>query len=80
MTLDPRTSYPHTHSYVVKLHRDALRQGRLIGRLQHIYSGEQCQFTTAEELVACLQQGMVLIEAAVQEADERAGPASGTAI
>lgn len=73
MTLDSQTIYPHTHSYVLKLHRDAARVGRLIGRLQHVYSGQQCEFTTAEELLACLRQGMALLEAAIREATREPG-------
>ena len=78
MTLDPHTSYPHTHSYVLKLHRDAATDGRLVGRLQHVYSGQQCEFTTAEELLACLRRGLTLIEAAIQEAAREDAERSGS--
>lgn len=55
MVLNAHTSYPHTHTYVLKLHRDAApREGRIIGRLEHVESGHQFHFNTAEELIACL--------------------------
>lgn len=57
MVLNTHTSYPHTHTYVLKLHRDAApREGRIIGRLEHVESGHQFHFNTAEELIACLMQ------------------------
>jgi len=68
MTLDTHATYPHTHSYVIKLHRDAApERGVFVGRLQHIYTGEQCAFGSAEELVACLARGAALIATAVRD-------------
>jgi hypothetical protein len=55
MVLSPHASYPHERSYVLKLHSDASpRQGRIVGRLEHVASGRQFQFTSGEELLACL--------------------------
>jgi len=55
MILHVHASYPPTHAYVVKLHRDcAPQQGRIGGRLEHIASGRSMQFASAEELIACL--------------------------
>ena len=55
MVLSPHASYPHERSYVLKLHIDASpRQGRIVGRLEHVASGRQFQFTSGEELLACL--------------------------
>jgi hypothetical protein len=55
MTLKPHSSYPQALSYVLTLHRDAApAEGRIVGRLEHVVSGRQFHFTTAEELLACL--------------------------
>ena len=55
MVLSPHASYPHDRSYVLKLHSDASpRQGQIVGRLEHVASGRQFQFTSGEELLACL--------------------------
>lgn len=55
MILHVHASYPPTHAYVVKLHRDCVpSQGRIAGRLEHIASGRFTHFNSAEELVACL--------------------------
>lgn len=56
MVLSPNASYPHGRTYVLKLHRDAAPlEGRICGRLQHIASGQECDFTSSDELLACLQ-------------------------
>jgi hypothetical protein len=55
MILNTHATYPQSQSFVLKLHRDAApAEGRLIGRLEHVASGKQFTFSTAEELVACL--------------------------
>lgn len=55
MTLNPRSNYPSTRSYVLKLHRDAIPQcGHVIGRLENMSSGCHFEFSTGEELLACL--------------------------
>ena len=55
MILATHPSYPSSRAYVLKLHRDARpRQGRLIGRLENVTTGEQFLFGSAEELLACL--------------------------
>ena len=57
MILNTHASYPQTRIYVVKLHADADPQaGRLIGRLEHVASGRQFPFSSADELLACLAQ------------------------
>jgi hypothetical protein len=64
MILSVHASYPHTHTYVLKLHHDAAPQhGRFIGRLEHLASGRQCDFASAEELLACLMHSASLREA-----------------
>jgi hypothetical protein len=75
MTLDSQATYPHTHSYVIKLHRDAApERGVFVGRLQHIYTGEQCEFGSAEELLACLVRGASLTAAAVRDSSLESNP------
>jgi hypothetical protein len=55
MILNVHASYSYAHTYVLKLHHDAApQQGRLFGRLEHPASGVQCDFASAEELIACL--------------------------
>jgi len=55
MTLNPHTSYPSTRSYVLKLHRDAnLERGQISGRLENMASGCCFDFSTGEQLLACL--------------------------
>lgn len=55
MVLSSHISFPHERAYVLKLHCDASpRQGRLLGRLEHVASGHQYTFTSGEELLARL--------------------------
>jgi hypothetical protein len=57
MILKTQSSYPQARSFVLKLHRDAApADGRLIGRLEHVASGRQFTFSSAEELIASLAQ------------------------
>lgn len=64
MILDTRVSYPHSRTYVLKLHVDADPQrGVIVGRLEHLASGQQFHFANAEELLACMRQAAVIIEA-----------------
>jgi hypothetical protein len=53
MNLSPEPSYPSTHRYVLKLHRDCEpARGCLIGRLENIISGHHFHFSTVDELMA----------------------------
>ena len=55
MILATHPSYPHARAYVLKLHRDARPgNGKLMGRLERVTTGEQFVFSNAEELLACL--------------------------
>jgi hypothetical protein len=55
MILNAQPTYPVARSFVLKLHRDADPQrGRLIGRLENVATGEQCDFASGAELLACL--------------------------
>lgn len=55
MILNVHANYPHTRTYVLKLHRDcAPRDGRIAGRLEHIASGHTLHFDSLEQLLACI--------------------------
>lgn len=55
MTLNSQYNYPSTHSYVLKLHRNAEpRREGITGRLESITSGRRFDFNNADELLACL--------------------------
>jgi len=70
MVLNAQSSYPHEHVYVLRLHHNASpRDGRIIGRLEHVDSGHQFHFGSSEELIACLASGAAFIDA--MAADER---------
>lgn len=65
MVLNTNASYPHGQTFVLRLHRDAApQQGRLVGRLDHVASGQQLTFETAEELISCLARAAELAESA----------------
>ena len=45
MTLNPHPTYPAAGGYVLRLHRDACPvAGRLMGRIEHVASGEMHRF------------------------------------
>jgi hypothetical protein len=54
MVLNRQPSQPHTHAYVVKLHPDS-RPGHLTGRLEHVASGRVFPFSSAAQLLECLE-------------------------
>jgi len=61
MTLNLHAKYPSTRSYVLKLHRDAGPQRtRLAGRLENMATGHCFEFSTGEQLLACLAEDMTL--------------------
>jgi hypothetical protein len=71
MTLQSTANFPNARCYVLKLHRDALpAQGRLIGRLEHIASGEHVDFASGEALLAWLTRHAAALDA--QRTDEGA--------
>jgi len=68
MTLDPRSNYPSTRSYVLKLHRDAQPQpGRFVGRLEHLASGRHVEFDSSDGLIDWLAQDMATTTTAPEE-------------
>ena len=55
MVLSTHPTYPSTRSYVLKLHREATPgQGKFIGRLENVATGEQFEFGSGIELLALL--------------------------
>jgi hypothetical protein len=68
MTLNLQASYPQTHVYVVKLHRDSQPgKGSIAGRLEHVASGRVLSFGSTEELIACLARDIALVIAATPQ-------------
>jgi hypothetical protein len=68
MVLNAQTSYPHSQTYVLKLHQNASpRDGLIIGRLEHVDSGHQFHFGSGDELLACLVSGAAYTEALKRE-------------
>lgn len=58
MVLNAQPSYPHDKTFVLKLHESASpRDGRIVGRLEHVASGHQFLFASAADLVECLSKG-----------------------
>lgn len=52
MTLNPHPIYPAAGGYVLRLHRDACpAAGRLMGRIEHVASGESSDFASGEALL-----------------------------
>lgn len=55
MILNPNPIYPSFGRYVLRLHRDSQPQGGvLLGRIEHVMSGDSCTFASGEELLAWL--------------------------
>lgn len=60
MILATHPSYPHARAYVLKLHRDSRpNDGRVMGRLENVKTGEQFVFSNGEELLACLARDAI---------------------
>ncbi len=60
MVLNPHPIYPSTGRYVLRLHRDARPQdGVLVGRIEHVTSGDACVFASSEELLAWFERRAV---------------------
>lgn len=56
MILNSHPNHPSMRSYVLKLHFDAApEQGRLVGQIEHIVSGEAFEFDSGTALLSWLQ-------------------------
>jgi hypothetical protein len=63
MTLNSHANYPSARSYVLKLHRDAnLQRGQIFGRLESLSSGYHVDFSSGEELLACLAREVAPVD------------------
>lgn len=52
MALNPQSDYPSTGAYVLRLHRDARPQDALlIGRIEHLTSGDSLDFACSQDLL-----------------------------
>ncbi|WP_114968714.1 hypothetical protein [Rhodoferax ferrireducens] len=57
MTLNPHPIHPAAGAYVLRLHRDACpAEGLLMGRIQHVTSGDWADFTSSTAMLAWLTQ------------------------
>lgn len=55
MTLHSIANFPNSRCYVLKLHRDAVPGlGKLLGRIEHIATGDHVDFDSSAELIAWL--------------------------
>ena len=55
MILASQPTYPHSRTYVLKLHCDAVpAEGHFIGLLENVATGKRFGFSNAEELIAAL--------------------------
>lgn len=50
MPLNPQSKYPSRRAYVLKLQSDA-KPDALVGRLENLVTGRQCEFATGRELL-----------------------------
>jgi hypothetical protein len=63
MTLNSQSTYPSTRRYVLKLHRDAVPcREQIAGRLENMTSGRYFDFSSADELFACLAADLTSTE------------------
>jgi hypothetical protein len=53
MVLNTESKYPNRRAYVLKLRSDAT-PGALAGRLENLLTGQQREFSCADELVASI--------------------------
>ena len=55
MVLESRAAYPHNNVFVVHLHRNAAPgSGVILGRVEHVQSGERYKFNSIDELIGYL--------------------------
>jgi hypothetical protein len=68
MTLNSTSNFPNRRCYVLKLHRDAApASGRLLGRLEHIATGEHVDFADGDELLAWVARHAAEVDAQQSE-------------
>jgi len=70
MVLNTESKYPNRRAYVLKLRGDAA-PGALAGRLENLLTGQQREFSCAEELLASIAADL-----ASAAGEHAAGPAA----
>jgi hypothetical protein len=66
---------PVQRAFVVQLHAAAdVAQSRLVGRIEHVVSGQALHFHTLEELLTFMAQVLTTLEARRPEASKHAPP------
>jgi hypothetical protein len=64
---------PVQRAFVVQLHATAdVAQARLVGRIEHVVSGQALHFHTLEELLTFMARVLATLEAGRPEASEHA--------
>ena len=70
MIPDPATNrpLPVQRAFVVQLHAaEAVAQGQLAGRVEHVLSGQATHFHTLEELLAFMARVLAALDTAPEE-------------
>ena len=63
MSFDHRSPFPGSRAYVIKLRTEAAPgEGRWLGRLEHVASGRQFEFCSADELLRHLAEDVARME------------------
>ena len=71
MILNHLPIFPAAGRYVVRLHQDARpAEGRLIGRIEHVDSGDFADFATSQRLIDWLTQHAALLKDDAPTEDE----------
>jgi hypothetical protein len=75
MTLNPNPIHPAGGAYVLRLHRDARpAQGLLIGRIQHVASGDWSDFASSTALLDWLSGHAATLHAAPTTPPDESAP------
>ena len=71
---------PVQRGFVVQLHATAeVAQGRIVGRVEHVVSGQACHFHTLEELLTFMARVLSTNETAPKETSESERPGGSCA-
>ncbi len=57
MPLNSETKYPNRRAYVLKVRGDA-RPDALLGRIENLVTGQQCDFASGDELLQSLARDL----------------------
>ena len=79
MTLNPQANYPSTRAFVLKLHRDAAPAHQtLAGRLESLSTGNQFEFDSGAELLACLIRALRRLDVQSESPDPQSSQDQGS--